>query len=434
MQSETVVNSTQDREGRRAGSPYVTPSHFRRDIEGLRAVAVALVLLYHAGLDQFRAGYVGVDVFFVISGFLITGLVLREREREGAVSLRLFYARRIRRLLPAAATLVLTTVAFTFAFLPSTRWSTVGLDVMASSAYAQNWRLADRAVDYLAQDAAAGPLQHFWSLAVEEQFYLAWPMLIALLCLRTDHMPRRRLAIGMIVLAGASLATSMYLSYRSPSTAYFVTYTRVWEFALGGMLGLTANKTRRLRPLGAVVLSWAGLIAIIGTACFLPSTAPFPGAVALIPTLGTVAMIAATPAAGSRGPGRLLETSPMQWGGALSYSIYLWHWPVLVIAEAQLGALSTWQGVAAVVLSLLPALTAYRFVEGPLRRAAVFERKPDRAFQLALACTILGCGAGLLLFSLAPDATPRVDPEVEEALQAIEALDVLPLDPTLEPR
>ena len=175
-------------------------SHFRPDIQGIRALAVALVLLWHAGVTWLPNGYVGVDAFFVVSGFLITGILLRERQTTGRVSLSRFYARRARRLLPAACVTIAVTVVATMVLVPELRWSTISGDAWASTFYVQNWRLAGRAVDYLAQEAAPSPFQHFWSLAVEEQFYLVWPALFLLATPPGSHrrgLLGRRVGIGV---------------------------------------------------------------------------------------------------------------------------------------------------------------------------------------------------------------------------------------------
>jgi len=212
---------------------------FRTDIQGLRAVAVGLVLLFHAGVDAVPGGFVGVDVFFVISGFLITGLILREVRSTGRLSLRRFYARRARRLLPATALVFAAVAVLTVLLLPVTRWKHVAEDLAASSLYVVNWKLADRATDYFADGAAASPLQHFWSLAIEEQFYVAWPLLVVLVTFIASRTTRWRAKIELIL--GASIALilvpslvwSIYLTDTSPGDAYRVPTTRSTELALG---------------------------------------------------------------------------------------------------------------------------------------------------------------------------------------------------------
>lgn len=223
---------------------------FRRDIQGLRAVAVVLVLLYHAGVPQLAGGYVGVDVFFVISGFLITGLIVREIERTGRLSLTRFYARRARRLLPATAVVFVAVAALTLVALPAMQWRTVGRDLAASTLYVVNWELAQRSVDYLAADTATSPLQHFWSLAVEEQFYVVWPLLVAMLVWwlrrRSGRVRPGGLTLGLLLIAVPSLVWSVHLTSADPGRAYFVTTTRLWELAVGALLAVNLARVDRV--------------------------------------------------------------------------------------------------------------------------------------------------------------------------------------------
>ncbi|GAB3141676.1 SGNH hydrolase domain-containing protein [Micromonospora sonneratiae] len=377
---------------------------FRGDIEGMRALAVILVLLTHAGIAFMPGGFIGVDVFFVISGFLITRLLVAELASTGRISLVGFYARRAKRLLPAAGVVLAVTLLLTYFYLPRTRWSDTGWDVVASGLYAMNWRLAEQAVDYLAADQAPSILQHYWSLAVEEQFYLIWPVLLAVAGIwavrsrsrgRTDRF-RLLLGVPLAVLAIASLAWSIHLTQTNPGQAYFVTTTRVWELALGGLLALLGPRLVRLPRSVAVVLGWVGLTTVVGVALFLEPTAPFPGQLALLPTLGTVAMIAGGPAAGRAGPGCLLGLRPVRAIGAISYSLYLWHWPLFVVAEAQLGELAPAARLGVMLFSVLPAVLTYRYVENPIRRAETFTWDPAQAIRLGLSFTMVPALAGVL--------------------------------------
>ena len=225
------------------------PTHeFRADIQGLRAVAVLLTLIWHARFPFLPHGYVGVDAFFVISGFLITGLIIKERAATGRVNLRAFYARRARRLLPASGLVIVVTVGLCVLLVPQIRWPQIRSDALASAFYVENWRLAGQSIDYVLQDASPSPFQHFWSLAVEEQFYLVWPLLI-MLCTPKGSLSRglmtRLLALGIGTVAAASFAWSVVYSARSPGQAYFVTTTRAWEFALGALTALLLNRPER---------------------------------------------------------------------------------------------------------------------------------------------------------------------------------------------
>ena len=204
------------------------------EIQGLRAIAVLLVLIFHVWPESIPGGYVGVDVFFVISGSLITGGLLRELERDGHLRLAAFYARRARRLLPAAALVLVVTLAGSLLILPASRWEPIAHEVVASSIYVQNWWLASSAVDYWGADNAASPLQHFWSLSIEEQFYLFWPVAM----LMAAGLPffvlslRVRLALVMGLVFLVSIAASVWLTPTNPEQAYFFTHTRAWELAL----------------------------------------------------------------------------------------------------------------------------------------------------------------------------------------------------------
>ncbi len=311
-------------------------SGFRPDIEGLRAVSVLLVLVYHAGVARVKGGFVGVDVFFVISGFLITGLLVRELESTGRISLLGFYARRAKRLLPATALVLVATAAATWAFLPLTDRATFATDIFSAAFYVVNWRLADRSVDYLAEDVGPSPVQHFWSLAVEEQFYIVWPLLLALAAWifgRRGGVGRTRLAFALAFVAVPSFVWSLRLTSRDSATAFFVTTTRLWELAVGAAVAIGERRWSALSRPVAVGLGWAGLVAIACSAFLFREGARWPGFGALLPTLGAAAVIVAGHVPTTAGAARFLSLSPMVWIGGLSYSLYLWHWPLLVAAR-----------------------------------------------------------------------------------------------------
>lgn len=384
---------------------------FRPDVEGLRAVAVLLVLLFHAGVPALPGGFAGVDVFFVISGFLITTLLVAEAQATGTVALRRFWARRARRLLPASALVILVTALLTLAVLPMTRWREVGWDLIAAAAYVLNWRLADRSVDYLAEDSVPSPVQHYWSLAVEEQFYLVWPLLVlavtwwagrAAARARGERSATRRrltsyqegvLVVGLVVVL-PSLLLSVWAAGAAPAWGYLATPTRLWQLGAGALLALVAGRLRGMPPALATALGWGGLAAVLLGAVLHDPTTPWPGTAALVPTLGTVAVLAAGLRLPRQGAGRLLALPPLQWLGGMSYSLYLWHWPLLVMATARWGELSVGEGLAVVAASVVPAWLGHRLVEQPLRRRPVLVRRPLAALALGLACTLVGVGAG----------------------------------------
>jgi peptidoglycan/LPS O-acetylase OafA/YrhL len=382
---------------------------FRDDIQGLRAVAVGLVLLYHAGLPLLPGGYVGVDVFFVISGFLITTLLVSELARTGRVSLLRFYARRARRLLPAAAVVLAATAVLVRLFVPRIRWEEIGGDIASAALYVVNWRLAERSVDYLAEDSAPSPVQHFWSLAVEEQFYLLWPVLILLAVAAAKAMRTRVrpvLWVGLAAVAVPSFLWGLALTAHSPERAFFVTTTRLWELALGALLALGAGWCARLPRRWGRAIGWGGLAAIVASAATVTAGTPWPGRAALLPTLGAAAVIVAGFATGHAGPGRLLSTRPFRWVGDLSYSLYLWHWPLLVVATAAWGPLSATRGLLVVLFSFGPAWLTHRLVENPLRFSPAVTRSPPLALSLGANATFVSVAAGLTLLLAVASSFP----------------------------
>jgi peptidoglycan/LPS O-acetylase OafA/YrhL len=382
---------------------------FRADIEGLRALAVLLVLAYHAGVAMVPGGYLGVDVFFVISGFLITGLLLREVHGTGQLSLVGFYARRIRRLLPATALVLTATAALTLAFLPPIRWGSIARDLAASAGYVINWRLADQTVNYLGSEQARSPVQHFWSLAVEEQFYLVWPLIILLVVVshrRSGWSLDRTLLVALGLIAVPSFVWSVHLTGSEPGRAYFVSTTRLWELAVGAALAITAPRLQRLPVLILQLLGWLGLAGIAYAAVTFDSTTLFPGVAALVPSLATAAVIAAGAVGPGRGVSAMLGVAPMRNIGALSYSLYLWHWPLLVAAAAAWGELSTAEGLAVVTFCAIPAWLAYRLVESPIHHAKRFVVAPSRAIALGVLCTAVGIGGAVVVHAAVP--APKV--------------------------
>ncbi|MEQ1872992.1 MAG: acyltransferase family protein [Ilumatobacteraceae bacterium] len=396
---------------------------FRKDIQGLRALAVLLVLAWHARVPGITRGYVGVDAFFVISGFLITGLLMNELRSTGRLNLVQFYARRMRRLLPASSVVIIVSVLLTLWLVPAIRWSSISGDALASGLYFQNWRLAGQAVDYLAHDAAAGPLQHYWSLAVEEQFYLVWPLLIVLVTrprFANGGLPLRRVGICVVVVFVASLAWSVHYTQLWPGPAYFAATTRGWEFALGAGLSVVMSRKRSssLSSKFSAAIGWVGLALLVGSAVYLPERFPFPGFIALVPTLGTVAVIASGASAGRFGPQVLLDRRPTVFVGTISYSLYLWHWPLLVVLGARFGPLGVSQSIAIVVASAVPAYLTFRYVETPARRLVWFS-SARRGLALGVACTVIAVSSAITLGVLSPEPT-KISAARQAELDAIE--------------
>ncbi|MFI5888848.1 acyltransferase family protein [Actinoplanes sp. NPDC051513] len=362
--------------------PVEARPFFRPDIEGLRAVAVLLVVAAHAGVPGLGGGYVGVDVFFVISGFLITSLLLREAERTGRISVTGFYRRRAVRLLPAAAVVLVATLVAARFVLPVVRLGEYCRDALSATASVANLRFAAIGTDYLSADRPPSPFQHFWSLAVEEQFYLFWPLLI----LAAAHLWRRRrpLAAVLGVLVVVSFALSVTETARSAPWAYFGPHTRAWELGAGALLALGAARWKSTPK----IVGWAGLMSILAAAIGYDDATAYPGWRAAFPVAGAVAVIAA-------GGNSLLEVRPLQAIGRLSYSWYLWHWPVLLIVP--IGS-----GVAKALLALGLAWVTYHVVENPLRHRPVL-RARGLSFGAALCGTVAAVAVALALL---PHAVP----------------------------
>jgi peptidoglycan/LPS O-acetylase OafA/YrhL len=396
-------------------------SGFRPDVEGLRAVAVAAVLLYHAEVPFAPGGYVGVDVFFVISGFLITGLILAEIERSGTVSLLRFYSRRAKRLLPMTVVVLATVVVVSYFVLSPVRMDEVAYDVIASGLYIMNWLLAVQAVDYFEAGLQASPVQHFWTLAVEEQFYLLWPTLllaVAWWCRRTGRDVRTAIALVLAVVALPSFAYGIYVTVQEAGAAYFSTLTRAWEFMVGGALALVpASRLQLSRPVAAA-LAVAGLGAILWSVYRFSDDTLFPGYAALLPTLGTVAIIAAGFTSTTAMPVRLLTLAPVRHVGRISYSWYLWHWPPLVFAAAIWERLSVVEGVAILGVSYIPAVLTHRWVERPFHYSETLTRYPRKALALGGVCSASAVAMGVLLFV----ATPTIPQAPEEEVSGASAI------------
>ncbi len=348
----------------RAAAP---PRGFRPDIEGLRAVAVVLVVLYHADLG-FPGGYVGVDVFFVVSGFLITRQLVQKVGRHGARALPTFYAHRVRRLLPAAVVVVAATVLAARIWAPALSVRDIALDALHTTFYGLNYRLAAVGTDYQHLGAAASPLQHFWSLGVEEQFYLVWPLLVVAI-LAVPRVAQSLLTLTVVAVVICSAYWSVTVTTQSAPWAYFSLHTRAWELGLGALVALGAARLAatpaRLRGLAAAV----GLVAIVAAAVVYDDTTPFPGTAAWVP-VGGAALVVAAGCGTSVGVERVLGGPLMQCLGRASYSWYVWHWPMLVIAPMAVGHQLGWFERSAVVwLSLVAAMLSFFLVEEPARRA-----------------------------------------------------------------
>ncbi|OZM73638.1 acyltransferase [Amycolatopsis antarctica] len=366
-----------------AGGPRVADKRrFRPEIQGLRALAVLLVVVYHVWLGRVSGG---VDVFFLITGFLITGQLFRAAGR-GGIRFGPMWGRMIRRLFPAALTVLLVTMAASTVLLPETRWLQTIREIIASALYFENWRLAVDSVDYFAQHQAASVVQHFWSLSIQGQFYLVWPLLVALVAVvaaRTRTNLRATLGGTLAVVFAASLAYSVVLTVTNQPLAYFSSLTRVWEFALGGLLALFLDAVV-LPGAVRVVLGWLGVLALVSCGLVLQVGTVFPGYLALWPTLAAVLVIVAGSTGSAAGADRFLSARPLRYLGKLSYSLYLWHWPVLVLhlVAQNRSEPSLLTGALVIAFSLALSALTYHLVETPLREPRPGPRPTWAAYRL----------------------------------------------------
>lgn len=330
---------------------------FRRDVEGLRAVAVTMVVLYHFRLVPLPGGFVGVDVFFVISGYLITGLLVSEAAATGAIDLVQFYSRRARRLLPALVLMTLCTLVASLALFSPAELKEVAKSGAAAAAYVSNLWFASRSFDYFAPEAGLSPFLHTWSLGIEEQFYLAWPALLLLFAAGT----RANLVVFLGLVAAASFAASVLLTETRQPLAFYLPFTRAWEFALGGLMYAV------WKP-GATLAAWlggAGLLGIGLCMVLVSENMPFPGWIALLPVLCTCALLKAGEA--SNPVSTVLSGSAPVEIGRLSYSIYLWHWPVLVLAQVRWPDMDGAARALCFALAIACAAISFYLIEDPVR-------------------------------------------------------------------
>ena len=369
---------------------------FRPDIQGLRAIAVVLIVAYHAGIPGFGGGSVGVDVFFVISGYLITRHLLRGPAPGDTVDFGEFWARRVRRLVPALGLMVAITLLASLVIITPFDMLETAKEGGSAALYVSNFLFAQNAQDYFGSNPNKSPFLHTWSLGVEEQFYLIWPFLVfGILWIgrRRDRL-RSRAAVALFAsVFVVSFALNLRLTGEGSSWAFFGLPTRAWEFAAGGLLGvlmLGDVGRRRLQALAGVV----GLIVLIVATESLNSTSAYPGANALLPVAGTALLIwAGAGAHGASSPvTRAISIRPMQWTGRMSYSWYLWHWPFIVLVVLELGNDSTIVRTGAAAASLVAAYLALHYVEDPLRLHPKLLGSMRRTFVVGLAITVTVLG------------------------------------------
>ncbi len=391
------------------------PAHpglaFRPDIEGLRGVAVLLVVAYHAGVPGFGGGFVGVDVFFVLSGYLITALLRDEISRTGRVDVVQFYARRARRLLPAAVLVLAATVVAAMVIYPPLEAFRMARSAVAAALYASNM-LFVFALDYFTPSVKTNPLLHTWSLGAEEQFYLVWPLLVMLAGRRSPA----RFAWVLGVLSLVSLALCVWATTRFPTLAFYTMPLRAWEFGAGALACLLPAAVLSPRRAGALALAGGAGVLVAGFQ--FSARTQFPGFAALLPVLGTAALLVAGAAAPRGLVARALGTPLPQLLGRWSYSWYLWHWPMLVMAAALIPGIPLWGRIACALLALLAAWATYAWVEQPIRQNRALSANPWASLRLGAALTGVALAFGVGWY--AAEARQRATPEQARLVAASE--------------
>ncbi|NRD27442.1 acyltransferase family protein [Frigoribacterium sp. VKM Ac-2836] len=404
------------------------PRSLRLDVQALRALAVTMVVVEHV-TGRPAGGFVGVDVFFVVSGFLITGLLLREAEGHGRVSILDFWRRRIRRIVPASVVVLLVGTVVTWLAIGRARGASAAVDALWSVASLANWHFAAVGTDYFAAQGPESPFQHYWSLAVEEQFYLVWPLVVvaavAVAARRGRPVPRVTMGVLLAIVAAASFAVAWRQSTAMPTVAYFSSIARAWELALGALLATASPLVGRLPAALRPVLSWAGLGGVVASAWITTTAVPFPAPGALLPVIATLLVLVA--GTGSTGTPWLgpVASRPVTIVGDLSYSIYLWHFVVLVIGTSLLGDKPTklWPAVFAITLAL--SALSYHLIERPFIASPLLERgsarhawrrwrrehrRTYRRGGVALLAVAALTATGLAADAVQPTAVPPVPP------------------------
>ena len=365
-------------------------------IQGLRALAAILVTVFHARLVP--GGFIGVDIFYVISGYLITGLILREIEKTGTLDLRSFYQRRIKRLLPTSVFVLFVTAILAWILFPPITRNTLGRDLFAAAAYISNYLFAWWQNDYQNLNATPSPFIHYWSLAVEEQFYLVWPLLLLFLA----RYGKKAILAGIAATTVASLLFSIYLTQVAPIWAFYSLPTRAWELGFGALLLFIPETKKKIR-----ILPWLGFIAITISALNFNENTAFPGKNALLPVLATVVLIASItywpPILNDLANSRL-----SQWLGAISYPLYLWHWPALVLPSSALGRpLRYYERFLCILLTIVLAHFTSKYIEEPLRHKKLASKA---IYKGAAITTALSLVAGVLItFSASSIITTKGD-------------------------
>jgi peptidoglycan/LPS O-acetylase OafA/YrhL len=366
----------------------------------MRALAVLLVVLYHTDIPGVHGGFLGVDVFFVISGFVITNVLLREKASKGTTSIPGFYARRIRRILPAATVVLIATVFATYHWLSYITGAINANDAKYVAAFVGNFRFASLGTQYFTATQPPSTLQQFWSLAVEEQFYLVWPLLFLLITLPWKKFsPVPRLITALTIVIGVSLAWCIIETQQNEVWAFFSPLTRAWELALGAMLAVVGPHLRGRAPRSGVILGAIGLVTVLLCTWIYTTSTLWPGSAVIIPVLATGAIIAGGSLRGPDSFGRFTTFPPVQWMGNISYSLYLVHWPVIAIAtQYALAPLPLRSEIELVLISVALAGLLYYAIENPIRRSRWLSNR--RAVTFIIGTVLIGLSFAAIYWHL----------------------------------
>ncbi|GGE33557.1 acyltransferase [Halopseudomonas oceani] len=337
---------------------------YNPSIQGLRAVAILLVLAAHTGVPFLYGGFIGVDVFFVISGYLITGLLITEIEKEGGLSLSRFYARRLKRLMPALMLMLIVSAAAIFALTPVTEHPAQASAAASAAAWVSNFYFIFAEQNYFESTSLANAFLHTWSLGVEEQFYLLWPLMVMLVCsLASKYRLPLLLAITLL-----SLVLCMWLAYSNPVQAFYLMPARIWQFGFGAITWLLARRLVSPSSVATTIQLVIGIAAIFVSALLIGENTRYPDWISLIPTLATSLCLLAVSPGSQCMAATPLARGPLKYIGDISYSLYLWHWPVLVIGQHLLTEKTLYTQAALVLTAFLLAHLSYRLVENPIRQ------------------------------------------------------------------
>jgi peptidoglycan/LPS O-acetylase OafA/YrhL len=342
---------------------------YRKDIQGLRAVAILLVIAAHAKIPGFGGGFIGVDVFFVISGYLITGLLVKELTSNNRINFLEFYARRLKRLLPALALVVIASAFLAYRLLPSAEQLPQAISAASAIFWVSNLQFAFQDLDYFDSQAEQNIYLHTWSLGVEEQFYLVWPILLTLIfgAAKGSRSPQTVLIRVLAIIGATSLAACIWQTSQDARLSFYLMPFRAWQFSFGGLAFLLADRIA-LSKRAASIASITGLFLIISCAIFLLHSIPYPGIAATIPAIGTTLLLISGKSNNGGVIAKLLESRLAQGVGNISYSWYLWHWPILSFGFIFLSSHKLTSSIFLILTSWILAVLTYHLLENPIRK------------------------------------------------------------------